>query len=207
MKMASLPTGPLEVNCYLVGCENSGKAAVIDPGGNVDSIMALLRQLDLTLTMVINTHGHFDHIGANRALLDKTGCELLIHQNDAPLLQRAAEHAASFGLSASSSPEPTRLLHDGDIITVGELSLRVIHTPGHSPGGICLHVEDCLFVGDTLFSGSIGRTDLPGGNHQQLISNIKEKLLCLADETKVYPGHGPATTIGREKRDNPFLAG
>ena len=205
MIVTSLPTGPLEVNCYIVGSENTSKAAVIDPGGHVDSILEILRQHDLTLTMVINTHGHFDHIGANRALIEKTGCELLIHQDDAPLLGRAAEHAALFGLSSSRSPEPTRLLTDGDMIVLGDLSIRVIHTPGHSPGGVCLHVGDCLFVGDTLFSGSIGRTDLPGGNHQQLISNIKEKLLCLADETKVYPGHGPATTIGQEKIDNPFL--
>lgn len=205
MIVTSLPTGPLEVNCYIVGSENTGKAAVIDPGGNVDSILEILRQHDLTLTMVINTHGHFDHIGANRSLIEKTACELLIHHDDAPLLQRAAEHAALFGLSTSRSPEPTGLLKDGDIIMVGDLALKVIHTPGHSPGGICLHVDDCLFVGDTLFCGSIGRTDLPGGNHQQLINNIKEKLLCLADETKVYPGHGPATSIGQEKRDNPFL--
>jgi glyoxylase-like metal-dependent hydrolase (beta-lactamase superfamily II) len=205
--MTSLPTGPLEVNCYLVGCEETGKAAVIDPGGNVNSILELLRQHDLTLVMVINTHGHFDHIGANQSLLEKTGCELAIHQDDAPLLQRAAEHAALFGLNTSRSPEPTRLLKDGDVIELGNLSFKVIHTPGHSPGGICLHVDNCLFVGDTLFCGSIGRTDLPGGNHQQLISNIKNKLLCLADETKVYPGHGPATTIGQEKRHNPFLAG
>jgi len=207
MMLVSLPTGPLEVNCYLIGCENTGKAAVIDPGGDAESIMALLRQHDLTLIMVINTHGHFDHIGANRALLEKTGCALLIHEDDAPLLQRAAEHAALFGLSTSRSPEPTRLLKDGDTITVGDVTLQVFHTPGHSPGGICLQVDDSLFVGDTLFSGSIGRTDLPGGNHQQLIASIKEKLLCLADETRVYPGHGPATTIGQEKCHNPFLAG
>jgi glyoxylase-like metal-dependent hydrolase (beta-lactamase superfamily II) len=207
MIVTSLPTGPLEVNCYLVGCEKTGKAAVIDPGGNVNSILELLRQHDLTLAMVINTHGHFDHIGANRSLLEKTGCELLIHQDDAPLLQRAAEHAALFGLSTSRSPEPTRLLKDGDTIQLGDLTFTVIHTPGHSPGGICLHVDDCLFVGDTLFCGSIGRTDLPGGNHQQLINNIKNKLLGLADDTKVYPGHGPATTIGHEKHHNPFLVG
>lgn len=205
MIITSLPTGPLEVNCYIVGSEDTGKAAVIDPGGNVESILEVLRQHDLTLTMVINTHGHFDHIGANRPLIEKTGCELLIHQDDAPLLERAAEHAALFGLSASRSPEPTRLLTDGDMVVLGDLSIRVIHTPGHSPGGVCLHVGDCLFVGDTLFSGSIGRTDLPGGNHQQLINNIKEKLLCLDDKTKVFPGHGPATTIGREKHYNPFL--
>lgn len=205
MIIASLPTGPLEVNCYLLGCESTKKAAVIDPGGDVDSIMQMLRQHDLSPVMVINTHGHFDHIGGNRSLIDATGCELVIHRDDAALLHRAAEHAQNFGLSVAQSPEPTRLLDDGDIIELGQMSIKVIHTPGHSPGGICLHVGQYLFVGDTLFSGSIGRTDLPGGNHQLLIDNIKNKLLCLAEETLVYPGHGPKTTIGQEKRTNPFL--
>lgn len=205
MIVTSLPTGPLEVNCYLLGCERSKKAAVIDPGGDVESILQTLRQHELLPVMIINTHGHFDHIGGNRGVIDATGCELAIHKDDAPLLQRAAEHAQLFGLSTTQSPEPTRLLEDGDVIELGDLSLKVIHTPGHSPGGICLHIGDFLFVGDTLFSGSIGRTDLPGGNHRQLIENIKSKLLCLADETRVCPGHGPTTTIGQEKRYNPFL--
>lgn len=205
MIVASLTTGPLEVNCYLLGCESTRKAAIIDPGGDAKNILQMLRQHDLSPVMVINTHGHFDHIGGNRSLVDATDCELIIHKDDAPLLQRAAEHAQIFGLSTTRSPEPTRLLDDGDIIELGELSIKVIHTPGHSPGGVCLHVGDYLFVGDTLFSGSIGRTDLPGGNHQVLIANIKNKLLCLAEETRVCPGHGPMTTIGQEKRSNPFL--
>ena len=200
-----MPTGPLEVNCYLVGCEKTKKAVAIDPGGSADRILNRLRECDLTLELVINTHGHFDHIGANRRLTEATGAELLIHRDDRPLLLQAEQHAAMFGLSAETSPEPDRDLADGDILTLGDLEFRVLHTPGHSAGGICLYVEDCLFVGDTLFAGSIGRTDLPGGNYQQLINSIRGKLLCLPDQTRVFPGHGPATTIGREKQHNPFL--
>jgi hydroxyacylglutathione hydrolase len=202
----TLPTGPLQVNCYVIGCEATGQAAVIDPGGDVEQILKLLNKHKLKAVMIINTHGHFDHIGGNRELLEATGAELLIHQDDSPLLERAGEHAAAFGLRAEPSPAPTRELSGGETLQLGELSLRVIHTPGHSPGGICLYVEDHLIVGDTLFAGSIGRTDLPGGNHQLLIRRIKEELLPLPETTRVYPGHGPMTTIGQEKLYNPFLS-
>lgn len=205
MILDTLPTGPLEVNCYIIGCEETRKAAVIDPGGHVDQILQLLKKHNLNVVMIINTHGHFDHIGGNRELLDATGAELIIHRDDRPILDQAAEHAATFGLRAESSPAPTRELVGGETLQLGELSLQVIHTPGHSPGGICLYVDDTLLVGDTLFAGSIGRTDLPGGDHQLLISGIKEKLLPLPETTKIYPGHGPMTTIGQEKRHNPFL--
>ena len=201
----TLPTGPLEVNCYIIGCEETRKAAVIDPGGDVDRILQLLNQHKLKAVMIINTHGHFDHIGGNRELLEATEAELIIHRDDRPVLDRAAEHAAAFGLRAVSSPAPTRELSGGETLQLGKLSLQVIHTPGHSPGGICLYVDDILLVGDTLFAGSIGRTDLPGGDHQLLISGIKEKLLPLPETTRVYPGHGPMTTIGQEKLHNPFL--
>jgi len=130
---------------------------------------------------------------------------LLIHQDDRQLMDLALEHAAVYGLQTEASPAPTRELVGDEKLSVGELSLQVIHTPGHSPGGICLYVEDCLLVGDTLFAGSIGRTDLPGGDHQLLISGIKAKLLPLPDATRVCPGHGPMTTIGEEKQHNPFL--
>lgn len=205
MIVVSLPTGPLEVNCYLVGCETTKKAAIIDPGGDVEQILALLNEHQLTAEMIINTHGHFDHIGGNRHLVDATGCKLMIHRDDAPLLTRANQQAAMFGLKVELSPGPTRMLADNDVIELGQLTIKVIHTPGHSPGGVCLAVEDYLFVGDTLFSGSIGRTDLPAGDHLLLIRNIKEKLLIFDDKTRVCPGHGPMTTIGRERQYNPFL--
>jgi len=202
---ATLPTGPLEVNCYIIGCEETHKAAVIDPGGDVNAILQRVQQEGLQVVKVIDTHGHFDHVGGNRQLLDATDAELLIHKSDVPLLAQAATHAAAYGLQTEPSPLPTRELSDGETIQVGDLSLQVIHTPGHSPGGICLYVDDTLLVGDTLFAGSIGRTDLPGGDYQQLIENIKEKLLVLPDATKVCPGHGLMSTIGDEKLNNPFL--
>lgn len=205
MFFKTLPTGPLEVNCYIIGCEVSRKAAVIDPGGDAGTILEILGQHELTLDMIINTHGHFDHIGGNRHLLEVTAAKLMIHENDLSLMMKAGTHAALYGLSVEPSPAPDRLLRDGDQLSLGELNLMVIHTPGHSPGGICLLLDDYLLVGDTLFAGSIGRTDLPGGNHQQLLHSIRDKLLILSDVTRVYPGHGPMTTIGREKQHNPFL--
>lgn len=206
MILESLPTGPLEVNCYILGCEKTRKAVVVDPGGNVEQILALLQRLELNLDLVINTHGHFDHVGGNRQLLESSGVELMLHEADQQLLGLAAEHASLYGLQAELSPEPQKLLQGGEVVTVGELQIKVLHTPGHTPGGICLLVEDQVIVGDTLFAGSIGRTDLPGGNHQQLIDSIREQLLPLPDETVAHPGHGPATSIGREKLYNPFLS-
>ena len=205
MILDTLPTGPLEVNCYIIGCEKTRKAAVIDPGGDAEKILERLKQHELDLVTIINTHGHFDHIGGNRELMEATSAELLIHQDDRQLLDYAQEHAAAYGLQTEASPSPTRELGGDEKLSVGELSLQVIHTPGHSPGGICLYVDDCLLVGDTLFAGSIGRTDLPGGDHQLLIAGIKEKLLPLPETTRVCPGHGPMTTIGEEKQYNPFL--
>ncbi len=201
----SLPTGPLEVNCYIVGCEKTRKAAVIDPGGHAQAILKRLEKHNLTLDVVINTHGHFDHIGGNRELIEKSGVKLLIHAADRFLIDNVPEHARMFGIMAEPSPAPDRELVDGDTIQVGELTIKVIHTPGHTPGGVCLLVDGHLVVGDTLFNGSIGRTDLPGGSFEQLIASIHERLFPLPDETQVFPGHGPATTIGREKTFNPFL--
>ncbi len=205
MAIETIPVGPLQVNCYLLRCDATAKAVLIDPGDEGARILDAVSASGSELLGVICTHGHFDHIGANAYIVEQTGAALMMHAADVPLLEQAAGHAAIYGLSVVPSPPPTRLLEEGDEIVVGELTLKVIHLPGHSPGGICLHVGDSLFVGDGLFAGSVGRTDLPGGNHEQLISGIRRKLLPLPGGTVVYPGHGPATTIGREKLHNPFL--
>ncbi len=207
MLIRTLAVGPLQVNCYLVACPRTKKAMIIDPGDEGENILQLLEHEGLELELVVNTHGHFDHVGANYLVLEKTGAQLCMHRDDLPLLKVAAQYAGSYGLPAVESPEPQRFLANGDMIKVGDLSFEVIHTPGHSPGGICLYGEGHLFSGDTLFAGSIGRTDLPGGNLEQLLSHIRSQLTVLPDATVVHPGHGPESTIGREKSGNPFLNG
>ena len=199
--------GPLQVNCFIVACPHTRAALVIDPGDEGERILATIRGGGWTVERIVNTHGHFDHIGANRALVAATGAELLIHELDLPLLARAESHARIYGLNSEPSPPPDRLLQDGDTVPFGALSCRVIHLPGHSPGGIALFCGGHLFAGDVLFAGSIGRTDLPGGDHDTLVSGIRARLWCLPGETVVHPGHGPDTTIAREMRSNPYVAG
>jgi glyoxylase-like metal-dependent hydrolase (beta-lactamase superfamily II) len=205
MIIEQLEVGPIMANCYIVGCEDTGKAVVIDPGEDADRILQRLAAKTLTVVYLINTHGHFDHVGGNRRMKSATDAPLLIHEGDAPMLNRLASDASMFGLSAENSPAPDRTLTDGDAIAFGNHALAVLHTPGHSPGGVALHGDGCVFVGDTLFSGSIGRTDLPGGDYDTLIRSVREKLFTLPDDTRVFCGHGPETTIGREKRHNPFF--
>ncbi|MBW2040016.1 MAG: MBL fold metallo-hydrolase [Deltaproteobacteria bacterium] len=201
-----LVVGPIQANCYILGCERTKLAAVIDPGDEVDRILTALAKDELRLVYIINTHGHFDHTGANKALKKTTGAELLIHPADAPLILRQAASASAWGMGVENSPAPDRYIEEGDIITFGDISLKVLHTPGHSPGGISLVTDKMVFVGDTLFAGSIGRTDFPGGDYEGLIRGIRTKIFILGDDVVVYPGHGPETTVGHEKRHNPFFA-
>jgi len=200
-----LEVGPIMANCFILGCESTKEAAVIDPGDDADRILMELAKSELNVKYLINTHGHFDHVGANKKMKEVTGAQLAIHPDDAPMLNELSHSASMFGLSADNSPPADILLKDGYEISFGEITLTVIHTPGHSKGGVSLYTKGHLFAGDTLFAGSIGRTDLPGGDYDTLISSIRNNLLSLDDKTIVYTGHGPETTIGNEKRSNPFL--
>lgn len=204
MNIETLTVGPLGVNCYIL-YDESGSGIVIDPGDEGENIMAAVDRLGLKLTHIVNTHGHFDHIGANGYLKEKSEAKLLVHSADAEMLQHADMAAARFGLTADPSPEPDTLLADGDVIESGDMKLTVIHTPGHSPGGISLHSGPHLVTGDTLFAGSIGRTDLPGGSMDQLIESVRSRIFTLGDDVRIYPGHGPSSTVGFEREHNPFF--
>lgn len=207
MILKTIVVGPLDVNCYIAADEKTKEAVCIDPGGDVDEVMAELENDKLCLKYIINTHAHFDHVGGNAVLKKTTGAKFAIHKDDAVLLKDAAGQSAVFGMKTASSPQPDIFLKDGDKIIIDNLMLNVIHTPGHTPGGICLMIknEKILFTGDTLFAGSIGRTDLPGGSYKDIMSSIKDKILPLGDDVKVFPGHGPETTIEQERKFNQFL--
>jgi len=200
----NLSVGPIMANCFIVGCENTREAAVIDPGDESDKILLALAGLKLKVKYIINTHGHFDHVGGNKRMKDATGADILIHSLDAPMLGYISQSASAWGMNAEDSPPPDLMLKDGDKVKFGDITLKVIHTPGHSPGGISLYSDGFVFVGDTLFAGSIGRTDFPGGDFDTLISSIRKKLFVLGDDVRVFTGHGPETTIGAEKKYNPF---
>ncbi len=204
MFIQSLTVGPIQATCFIVGDEQTKEAVVIDPGDEARRIFSGLQKHSLTLKYIINTHGHFDHVGANKALKSLTGAPILIHQGDAPMLSGLSGSARMWGMQAEDSP-PDQLIKDGDRITFGQITLQVIHTPGHSPGGISLYTPKVVFVGDTLFAGSIGRTDFPGGDYDLLISGVRNRLFVLGDDVQVFPGHGPDTTIGYEKKYNPFF--
>lgn len=199
--------GPLGANCFILGCEESKSGVVVDPGSEPEKIIYAIERLGLRITSIINTHGHFDHVGGNSRLREHTGAKLLVHEKDVRLLSMASEVAARYGAITEDSPLPDEFLADGMVIPVGNYQISVIHTPGHTPGGCCLYLDEegVLISGDTLFADGVGRTDFPGGSHQALIESIRTRLLTLPETTRVYPGHGPSTTIGHEKRHNPFI--
>jgi glyoxylase-like metal-dependent hydrolase (beta-lactamase superfamily II) len=205
MLLIRLVVGPLQVNCFILADDKTKEAVVIDPGEDPQDILRIVKEKELKVRYIVNTHGHFDHIGANKAVKEATGAEILIHEGDAPVLASAPRHSVAFGMSSVASPPADRYVKHGDIISAGEISLKVLHTPGHSPGGISLLEQGMVFTGDALFAGSIGRTDFPGGDLLTLLRSIKANLLNLPDETRVFSGHGPASTIGEERRENPFL--
>jgi glyoxylase-like metal-dependent hydrolase (beta-lactamase superfamily II) len=192
-------------NCFVLGCEKSSEGVVIDPGDEPDRILEVLADNHITAKLIINTHGHFDHVGANRKLKEATGAPILIHALDAPMLGQLSSSAAAWGMVAENSPPPDREIGDGDRVSFGDVTLTVLHTPGHTPGGISLYTDTEVFVGDTLFAGSIGRTDFAGGSFETLKNSIQQKLFTLNEDLVVYPGHNHSTTIGTEKRANPFV--
>lgn len=207
MLFKTVVVGPLGVNCSILGCEREKKGIVVDPGGDVASIISAVEGLELSIVAIINTHGHFDHVGGNSKIKSMIDAPLYIHKEDAPMLGRVSQVAGMYGMVGENSPPADVYLEDGQIIDFGSCRLKVIHTPGHTPGGCCLYIEteQKLISGDTLFADGVGRTDLPGGSHQQLVASIREKLFVLPDEVEVFPGHGPSTTIGYEKQHNPYL--
>jgi len=197
--------GPFASNCYIVGSESDKQGIIIDPGGEANKILKKVSDLGLDIKLIALTHGHVDHVGALKDVKEATNAEVVIHADDVKALRNWAL-AIAFGLFSPVPPSPDRLLNDGDSLDIGALHFEVLHTPGHTKGGICLLGEGVVFSGDTLFNHGIGRTDLPGGNYQQLMNSIRTRLMVLPDDTTVYPGHGPDTTIGVERTGNPFLS-
>lgn len=206
MKVETYRVGPMDNGVYLVIDEATQHAALVDPSFESEFILDIIRERGLTLDWILNTHGHYDHVINNAFFKRETGALLAIHASDVPFLENMRGQAMWLGIKhVEDSPPPDRLLEEGDVVPVGNLHLRVRHTPGHSPGGITFVVENVALVGDVLFAGGIGRTDLPGGDAETLFHSIRTQLFTLPDETIVLPGHGPSTTIGHEKRTNPFL--
>jgi hydroxyacylglutathione hydrolase len=202
-----ISVGPLQCNCSIIGDETSREAMVIDPGDDIDDVLAIVRKHNLQVKQIVVTHAHIDHVGGAMKLRAATGAPILLNQNDYALLKMLDMQAAWIGVPAPGKVEIDRSITTGESVSAGSHTANVLHTPGHTEGSICLYfpVEKKLIAGDTLFAGSIGRTDLPGGSMQKIMLSLHETVLALPDETAVVPGHGPLTTIGEERESNPFL--
>jgi glyoxylase-like metal-dependent hydrolase (beta-lactamase superfamily II) len=201
------PVGPLQCNCSVIGDEQTREAMVIDPGDQIEDILQILREEKLTLKQIVITHAHIDHVGGAMKLKAATGASILMNQNDYALLKMLDLQAAWIGMRPPGTVQIDEAVEQGRVLKIGNISSNVIHTPGHTEGSICLYFpqEKRLIAGDTLFAGSIGRTDLPGGSMEKILRSLHTQVLALPDETEVIPGHGPATTIGEERETNPFL--
>ena len=205
MKIIAMEVGLIGTNCYLVINEEQKTGVVIDPGGDADQILGKINQKGITIEAIFLTHGHSDHIMAVDEVREATGAKVYISEADADMLTKASSNLSVYMGAGKEFKEADEFLVDGEIITAAGLKFQVVATPGHTKGGICLLCGDTVFCGDTIFSESIGRTDLPGGSYSQILHSIKTKIMVLPDEMKLLPGHGPATTIGWERRRNPFL--
>ena len=204
MIIRTLAVGPMQANSYILQCEQTRAAMVIDPGDDSALILSVLDEHELQLKLIVNTHAHIDHIAANSDIKEKTSASLCIHAADADMLVNPQKNLSFFIGRPVSSPAADKLLADGDVLEAGTLSLKVMHTPGHSPGSICLLSDNCIITGDLLFAGGIGRYDFPGSSYEELVKSLR-KVMLLDDDLIIYPGHGPTSTIGEERRTNPFL--
>lgn len=209
MILRTFPVGPLQCNCTILGDEASGEAMVVDPGDNIPQILAFLAQHKLTLKQIVVTHGHIDHVGGAALLKKATGAPILLNENDLPQLKMMDVQAGWLGVPMPEVVAPDVSADEGMVVGIAGHAATVLHTPGHTQGSICLHFapEDLLLAGDTLFAGSIGRTDLPGGDGKLILRSLHDRLMTLPDATRVIPGHGPETSIAEERETNPFLRG